>query len=108
VGTVRERTRRVRTPLPAATLWGSDRSTRPALPAPCAGAHQPRPAPQLAHQVVLRYCSAFRAVEPELGDWEGQASAHRAGSSRQANGRSSVKMHAPYFGRVAGTLTPLG
>lgn len=108
MGTVRERARWVRAPLPAATLWGTGRSARPALPATYAGAHQPRPTPQLAHQTVLRYYSAFRAVEPELGDWEGQVSAHRAGSSRQANGQSSVKMYAPYFGRVGEMFTALG
>jgi hypothetical protein len=104
VGTVRERPRRLRTPLPAATLRGTGGSARPALPAPRAGTHQLRPAAQLSHKTVLRYCSA----QPELGDREGQASAHRAATSRQANGYASVRMYAPYLARVAGTITALG
>jgi hypothetical protein len=108
VGTVRERSRRLCTPLPAATLRSTGRSACSSLPAPRVGSHEPRPAPQLAHQTVHRYCSALRAAESELGEREGQASAHRAASSRQANGHASVRMYAPYFGRVDGTITALG
>jgi hypothetical protein len=90
VGTVRERTRRLRPPLPAATLCSTGRSAHPALPATCARPHQPRPTPELAHEIVLRYSSEFRAGESERGDREGWLSPRRAASCRQANGHASA------------------
>ena len=86
VGTVRARTWKLHASLPAASLWATARAARSALPAPCAGAYQPRATHRLANKAVFRYCH-FHGVKDERVHFDSRASAKTAGTAVTALGQ---------------------